>query len=130
LEREHCSLAPFHQLKGHVSNTSTRASLAVDDDHEFIKDLESLINLGCRSIAIYNYLVSLYAGFGLRYQAVELLLKVDPALVRELARESVGNDERKRPWLMIARNAAAEHEHREERDIATGVEKVVSILKD
>jgi hypothetical protein len=193
LEREHRSLAPLHQLKGHVSNTPTRASLAVDDDHAVIKYLEGVINLGCRSVAIYNYLVSLYAvlddegplfrflsaliptskggncyfplagagselgcpldmsfalrkilktgrhyrsavklymGFGLRHQAVELSLKVDPALARELARESVGKDERKRLWLMIARNAAAEHEHGGEKDSSTAVEKVVSVLKD
>ena len=160
----------------------------VDDEHAAIKYLEGVIKHGCRSVAIYNYLVSLYAclddegplfrflsalipnaskgggtlagegslgcpldmsyalrktlktgrhyrsavklymGFGLRQQAVELALKVDPALARELARDSIGKDERKRLWLMIARNAAAEHEH------GTGgkdvVEKVVSVLKD
>lgn len=164
-----------------------------EDDHAVIKYLEGVVKLGCRDVAIYNYLVTLYAnlkdegplfrflsalipeskgvhhqsnflgagfelgcpldmsfalrkilktgrhyrsavklymGFGLRQQAVELSLKVDPELARELARESVGKDERKRLWLMIARNAAAEHEHGGEKGSPTAVEKVVSVLKD
>lgn len=166
-------------------------SAFTDDEHAVIKYLEGVIKSGCRSVAIYNYLVLLYAsledevplfrflsslipnaassrgnnpfignfdlgcpldmsyalrkilktgrhyrsavklymGFGLRQQAVELSLKVDPALARELARESVGKDERKRLWLMIARNAAAEHEHGSEGK-GNVVEKVVSVLKD
>jgi hypothetical protein len=36
-------------------------SLAVDDDHAVIKYLEGVIKLGCHNVAIYNYLVSLYA---------------------------------------------------------------------
>lgn len=164
------------------------ASDFCSDANAVIKYLEGVIKLGCQSVAIYNYLVSLYAdlddegplfrfltsivpssvksgamvgtdggisgcpldvsfalrrilktgrhfrsavklfmGFGLRQQAVELALKVDPTLARELARESVGKDERKRLWLMIARNAAAEHLQ------GTGknqVAKVVSVLKD
>jgi hypothetical protein len=83
--------------------------------------------------------VKLFMDFGLRPQAVELALKVDPALARELAKDKTGltsKDERKRLWLMIVRNAAA--------DVAansgtgTGadnsgkevVAKVVSVLKD
>jgi hypothetical protein len=66
-------------------------------------------------------------GFRMRQQAVELALKVDPALARELARESVDADERKRLWLMIARNAAAGGDNRGGRDV---VAKVVSVLKD
>ena len=51
--------------------------------------------------------VKLYMGFtGMRQQAVELALKVDPSLARELARKSDDKDEKKRLWLMIARNAA------------------------
>jgi hypothetical protein len=66
-------------------------------------------------------------GFGMRQQAVELALKVDPVLARELARESVDTDERKRLWLMIARNAAVGADNRGGRDV---VAKVVSVLKD
>ena len=70
--------------------------------------------------------VKLYMGFGLRQQAVELALKVDPSLARELARESVEKEERKRLWLMIARNAASD-EHGKNKDV---VAKVVSVIKD
>ena len=71
--------------------------------------------------------IKLYMGFGMRQQAVELALKVDPGLARELARESVDSDERKRLWLMIARNAAGGGDNRGGRDV---VAKVVSVLKD
>lgn len=170
----------------------------IDDDTASISYLEGVIKAGCRSSAIYTYLVSLYAsmadeepllrfltahvpaattvlkanekalhsvtdslhfhdkglsspldmshalrailasgrhfrsaiklymGFGMRQQAVELALNVDPALARELARESVDGAERKRLWLMIARNAAAGGDNRG-RDV---VAKVVSVLKD
>ena len=71
--------------------------------------------------------IKLYMGFGMRQQAVELALKVDPALARELARESVDPDEQKRLWLMIARNAAAGVDNRGGRDVVTNV---VSVLRD
>lgn len=170
----------------------------VDDESAAIVYLEGVIKLGCRSSAIYTYLVSLYAamddeeplfrflsthipaattiadankkalqssdgkryadeslsspldmsyalrtilgtgrhfrsaiklymGFGMRQQAVELALKVDPALARELAHESVDDEERKRLWLMIARNAAGSGANRGGRDV---VAKVVAVLKD
>ena len=47
-------------------------------------------------------------------------------IARELARESVEKDERKRLWLMIARNAAS-NEHGKNKDV---VAKVVSVIKD
>ena len=178
----------------------TRSQSFIDDDSAVVNYLEGVIKLGCRSSAIFTYLISLYAamedeeplfrfltihvpaaaavseankkalhlladgkkmspdemlsspldmsyalrtilgtgrhfrsaiklymGFGMRQQAVELALKVDPALARELARESVDTDERKRLWLMIARNAAAGGDNRGGRDV---VAKVVSVLKD
>ena len=51
--------------------------------------------------------VKLYMAFGMRQQAVELAIKVDPDMAREIARESITAEEQKRLWLMIARNAAA-----------------------
>ncbi len=69
--------------------------------------------------------IRLYMGFGLRQQAVELALKVDPTLARDLAHEATDHGERKRLWLMIARNATG--------DRAGGkdvVAKVVAVLKD
>ena len=71
--------------------------------------------------------VKLYMGFGMRQQAVELALKVDPTLARELARKSEDKDEKKRLWLMIARNAAAHGTSRDGKDI---VARVVAVLKD
>jgi hypothetical protein len=63
----------------------------------------------------------------MRQQAVELALKVDPSLARELAQDSVELEERKRLWLMIAKNAALEGVHGADVDV---VSKVVSVLKD
>jgi hypothetical protein len=71
--------------------------------------------------------IKLYMGFGMRQQAVELALKVDPSLARELAQDSVELEERKRLWLMIAKNAASESRTIGEVDV---VSKVVSVLKD
>jgi len=178
--------------------TLTQAQSFVDDESAVVKYLEGVIKVGCRSSAIYTYLITLYAkmedeeplfrflavhvpaastvleankkilhtldgnrfeditvsspldmsfalrtvlgtgrhfrsaiklymGFGMRQQAVELALKVDPTLARELARESIDADEQKRLWLMIARNAAAGVDNRGGRDVVT---KVVSVLKD
>jgi hypothetical protein len=178
--------------------TLTQAQSFVEDDSAVVKYLEGVIKVGCRSSAVYTYLVTLYSqmedeeplfrflavhvpaaataleankkmlhtldgnrfddvsvsspldmsfalrtvlgtgrhfrsaiklymGFGMRQQAVELALKVDPALARDLARESTDSDEQKRLWLMIARNAAAGVDNRGGRDVVT---KVVSVLKD
>jgi hypothetical protein len=63
----------------------------------------------------------------MRQQAVELALKVDPSLARELAQDSVELEERKRLWLMIAKNAAFEGIQGGDVDV---VSKVVSVLKD
>ena len=49
-----------------------------------------------RSGRHFRSAVKLYMGFGMRQQAVELALKVDPALARELARQSDDKDETKR----------------------------------
>lgn len=73
------------------------------------------------------YCQSTCRGFGMRQQAVELALKVDPSLARELAQDSVELEERKRLWLMIAKNAASEGVSGGDVDV---VSKVVSVLKD
>ncbi|KAG7374392.1 pep3/Vps18/deep orange family protein [Nitzschia inconspicua] len=172
----------------------TQAGSFVDDPSVSTKFLEGVIKLGCRSSAIYSFLISLYVemadeeplfkflsahvpsasvaaeasrkaglhsnadddlsgpldmsyalrtilstgrhfrsaikvymGFGMRQQAVELALKVDPSLARELAQDSVELEERKRLWLMIAKHAALEGVHGGDVDV---VSKVVSVLKD
>jgi hypothetical protein len=156
----------------------------VDDDKASVTYFEGAITLGCRSPAVYNYLVSLYVnmddeiplynfiskhipstsslpgmqpkqtspldmnyslstilqsgrhfrsaiklymGFGMRYRAVELAIKVDPVLAKELASESVERDEKKRLWLMIARNAAIEGESLGGKEV---VSKVLSVLNE
>lgn len=75
--------------------------------------------------------VRLYMAFGLRRQAVELALKVDPASARELARESTEPEERRRLWLMIAKACASGDETgssaAHHRDV---VDKVVDVLRD
>ena len=75
----------------------------------------------------YRSAIKLYMGFGMRQQAVELALKVDPSLARDLAQESVELEERKRLWLMIAKNAASDSSSRGGKDV---VSRVVSVLKD
>jgi len=75
--------------------------------------------------------VKLYMGFsGMRQQAVELALKVDPSLARELARQSEDKDEMKRLWLMIARSAAANGGTSSSNDGKEIVARVVMVLKD
>lgn len=75
----------------------------------------------------YRSAIKLYMGFGMRQQAVELAMKVDPSLARELAQESVELEERKRLWLMIAKHAAKDGASRGGKDV---VSRVVSVLKD
>ena len=58
---------------------------------------------------------------------MELALKVDPSLARELAQDTIELEERKPLWLMIAKNAASEGVHGGDVDV---VSKVVSVLKD
>jgi hypothetical protein len=70
--------------------------------------------------------IKLYMGFGMRQQAVELALKVDPSLARKLAQGSQGK-ERKRLWLMIAKAAASDGSLRGGKDV---VSRVISVLKD
>jgi vacuolar protein sorting-associated protein 18 len=182
-----------------INSDVGRAASFVDNSSVSAKFLEGVIKQGCRSSAIYSYLVSLYAkledeelllkflsvhvpgtssvndaatkallsgerlraganedlsspldmsyalrtvlctgrhfrsaiklymGFGMRQQAVELALKVDPSLARELAQDSVELEERRRLWLMIAKNAASDSSTRGGKDV---VSRVVSVLKD
>lgn len=71
--------------------------------------------------------IKLYMGFGMRQQAVELALKVDPVLAREIAQNSVELEERRRLWLMIAKDAASNTSNRGGKDV---VSKVVLVLRD
>ena len=90
-------------------------------------DMSYALRAILRSGRHFRSAIKLYMGFGMRQQAVELALKVDPSLARQLAQESVELEERKRLWLMIAKNAASEGIHSADADV---VSKVVSVLKD
>lgn len=90
-------------------------------------DMSAALRTVLESGRHYRSAIKLYMGFGMRQQAVELALKVDPSLARELAQESVELEERKRLWLMIAKNAASDNSSRGGKDV---VSRVVSVLKD
>lgn len=108
------------------SASMTSPSKAMDGISASPLDMAYTLRMVLKTGRHFRSAVKLYMGFGLRQQAVELALKVDPALARELARESIEKDERKRLWLMIARNAASD-EHGKNKDV---VAKVVSVIKD
>jgi hypothetical protein len=101
----------LHQLKDTLSGSPLDMSYA----------LRTILNTGRH----FRSAIRLYMGFGLRQQALELALKVDPTLARDLAREATDHEEKKRLWLMIARSAA------DDRLGGTDVvSNVVSVLKD
>ena len=160
--------------------TGVDVSYFEDNSEATVKYLDGVIQLGCKSTAVFSYLISIlvskedeeqlfrfiskqlslykseiqvnespsidlhfvlravlksgrhfrstvriYMGLGMRQQAVELALKVDPSLARELARESTEESERKQLWLMIAKNAALDdHGGRDT------VAKVLAIIKE
>jgi len=173
---------PIGESKFTRKSASKDSDYVEDSELATLKYLEGVINLGCKSTAIYNYFVSIlvnqvdeeplfrflsnylhtvslqvdgdandsmpldmhfalrallksgrhfrstvrvYMGLKMRQQAVELALKVDPDLARELARESTEEDERKQLWLMIAKNAATE-----DSGGRNSVAKVLSVIKD
>ena len=143
---------------GESEEEDSSSSESEDDAQEqisgILRYLEGCVKLGCRLVAVHNFLVTmyvdmsdstplfrylndvtsshsacmadksyalrstlrssrhhrsavkLYMAMGMQKEAVELALKVDPGLARELAKGAGGN-ERKRLWLMIAKSAAA-----------------------
>lgn len=101
-------------------------SLSVSTDDMGPLDMSYALRTVLSSGRHFRSAVKLYMGFGMRYQAVELCLKVDPGLARELAQESVEIEERKRLWLMIAKNAASDGSLHGG-DVVT---RVVGVLKD
>lgn len=127
----------FRFLSAHIPQTSvpSRSSTSVRelvlkqarDESSSPLDKSYALRTILRTGRHFRSAVKLYMGFGMRQQAVELALKVDPSLARELARQSSDKDERKRLWLMIARNAAANGTSRDGKDV---VARVVLVLKD
>ena len=110
-----------------AAEASQRAMLAgnfADDGPASPLDLSYALRTILATDRHFRSAIKLYMGFGMRLQAVQLALKVDPSLARELARESTDTEERKRLWLMIARYAASTGGGK---DV---VSNVVDVLKD
>jgi vacuolar protein sorting-associated protein 18 len=126
-------------LSTHVSPTSSlvdatkkailagdRPIMGADDPSSTPLDMSYALRAVLGTGRHFRSAIKLYMGFGMRSQAVELALKVDPPLARQLAQGSVELEERKRLWLMIAKTAAVD-------GTSTGkdvVPRVVSVLKD
>lgn len=108
-------------LSGDRSRLSMSGTPSVPLDLSFA--LRSVLATGRH----FRSAIKLYRGLGMRQQAVELALKVDPSLARELAQGSTGKDERRRLWLMIAKSAASSEVARGGNDV---VSRVVSVIKD
>jgi len=107
----------FEFLSSHISSTQQNKVTSLD--------LSYILRLILRTGRHYRCVVKLYMGLGMRQRAVELAIKVDPGLAKELACESVDPEEKKRLWLMIARDAAADEDNTDGKDV---VSKVLSIL--
>lgn len=97
-----------------------------DEEYSSPLDMSYALRTVLSSGRHFRSAIKLYMGFGMRQQAVELALKVDPSLARELAQESTELEERKRLWLMIARHAASSST-KGGKDV---VSKVVSVIRD
>jgi hypothetical protein len=114
-------------LEANQKSLHAGASMLLDKGLSAPLDMSYALRAVLASGRHFRSAIKLYMGFGMRQQAVELALNVDPALAREMARQSVDEDERKRLWLMIARNAATGGDGSGGKDV---VARVVSVLKD
>lgn len=122
-------------LSTHVSGSTsiidaTKRALLRGDNVEHYSSTPLDIGYALRAVLKsgrhFRSAIKLYMGFGMRQQAVELALKVDPSLARNLAQGSTEPEERKRLWLMIAKASTADGS-RGGKDV---VSRVVSVLKD
>jgi hypothetical protein len=121
-------LLKFLTSKLPLNGSSRESILLKDEDSASVSlDMPFALRTVLSTGRHYRSAIKLYMGFGMRQQAVELALKVDPSLARELAQDSVELEERKRLWLMIAKNAAADNSSRGGKDV---VSRVVSVLRD
>ena len=87
----------------HVSSTSTVPGMQPKQTSPL--DMNYALSTILQSGRHFRSAIKLYMGFGMRFRAVELAIKVQPEMAKELASESVEREEKKRLWLMIARNA-------------------------
>jgi vacuolar protein sorting-associated protein 18 len=126
-------------LSTHVSATSSvvdaakrailagdRPQIGADDASSTPLDMSYALRAVLNTGRHFRSAIKLYMGFGMRAQAVELALKVEPSLARQLAQGSVELEERKRLWLMIAKAAASDGTI-SGKDV---VSRVVSVLND
>ena len=91
-------------------------------------DLPYTLRLLLQSGRHFRSVIKLYMGLGMRQRAVELAIKVDPDTAKELAKDSMDHDEKKRLWLMIARNAA--NDASVDGTEKSVVSKVLNVLKE
>ena len=117
---------PLHRfLSQYVNPSPLSRSVAFEAEESSPIDLYYILRTLLKSGRHFRSTIKIYMGLGMLQQAVELALKVDPALARELARESSEETEKKQLWLMIAKNVASEdHGGRDT------VSKVLSVIKD
>jgi hypothetical protein len=128
----------YNFLSAHVPSMSAtaeaerkvvQAGVFLDSQHILASplDMSFALRTVLKSGRHFRSAIILYKGYGMRQQAVELALKVDPSLARELAQESVELEERKRLWLMIAKSAATDPSNRVGKDVVT---RVVTVLRE
>jgi hypothetical protein len=115
----------FSFLSMHLSTTPESDGTAPKQKPSL--DLSYALRVLLKTGRHYRSVVRIYMGYGMRQRAVELAIKVDPALAKELAGECISGEEKKRLWLMIARNAAEEEEGSTEQEI---VSKVLAVLNE
>jgi hypothetical protein len=95
----------------HISSIETTATKCSSKKSSNALDLQLLLRTVLKTGRHNRSIVKLYVKFGMREQAVELALKVDPALARELASETEYNAaEKKKLWLMIVKSAVLEQQ--------------------
>jgi len=116
---------PLYQfLSKHISSAATVPGLKPRQKSPL--DLPCALRIALQSGRHFRSVIKLYMGLGMRQRAVELAINVDPVLAKELTRDSIEREEKKRLWLMIAKNAAEE-------DLGDGenvVSKVLSVLNE
>lgn len=117
--------APLYQfLSKHISNAASVPGL--NPRQKSPLDLPRALRIVLQSGRHFRSVIKLYIGLGMRQRAVELAIKVDPVLAKELTRDSVEREEKKRLWLMIAKNAAEEDSGSDENIVS----RVLNVLDE
>ena len=117
--------SPLYQfLSKYISNAATVPGLKPRQKSPL--DLSYALRIVLQSGRHFRSVIKLYMGLGMRQRAVELAIKVDPVLAKELTKDSIEREEKKRLWLMIAKNAAEE----DNADGENVVSEVLSVLNE